>query len=99
MNDPQNTPCEFADCTHRYHDPKEDSSRWRHEIFVAKDFGGVVEAAISVYSNGMPPVGDICVATDHDLMTAADYRRIADEYEAFPVWLRALADRMDALER
>ncbi|TFC94038.1 hypothetical protein E3T28_15900 [Cryobacterium sinapicolor] len=93
-------PCEFEGCTRRYHDPLQTRAEWRHEVYVAADFdGGTVEAALSVFSDGRPPVGDIHAGADGDLMTAAEFRKAADNYEAFPAWLRSLADRLDGLEQ
>ncbi|TFC78148.1 hypothetical protein E3O45_05915 [Cryobacterium sp. TMS1-20-1] len=94
-----NTPCEFADCTRRYHDPHDVRTNWRHEVFVAEGFDeDTVQAELSVYSDGRPPIGSIDYMGNGDLQTAADYRREADIFEAFPAWLRSLADRLDRLD-
>lgn len=94
------TPCEFADCTRRYHDPNEARTEWRHEVYVAEGFDGdTVQAELSMYSDGRPPVGSVDYEGNGDLLTAADFRREADIFEAYPAWLRSLADRLDALDK
>lgn len=93
------TPCEFTGCSRVYHDPLVPRTMWRHEVYVPEPFDdGTVDVELSVYTDGRPPIGSIHYGDDADLMTAADYRREADTYEAYPAWLRSMADRLDALD-
>ena len=91
------TPCTFDGCSGIGHDSSPDPAEWRHEVMAVSFDDGIVQADISAFTNGDPLVGSITFAGDGE-MTAAEFRKTADDYEAFPAWLRSLADRMDALE-
>lgn len=92
------TRCTFDGCTGIGHDNSQDPAEWRHEVMAVTFDNDIVQAEISAFSNGDPLEGSISFAGD-GVMTAAEFRQAADDYEAFPAWLRSLADRMDALER
>lgn len=87
-------PCGFEGCDGLGHDFVEDPAKWRHEVVAEEWDRGIVQADISVFA-GRPPVGSIHFEGDGE-MTADEFRQAAEEYEAFPAWLRSLADRMDA---
>ncbi|TFC20064.1 hypothetical protein E3O19_01450 [Cryobacterium algoritolerans] len=89
-------PCEFEGCSGVGHDNSPNPAEWRHEVVSETFDDGIVQADISAFTNGDPVLGAIHFAGDGE-MTAAEFRAAADKYEAFPAWLRSLADRMDAL--
>lgn len=93
--DAQNTACGVEGCNGWSHDPNEaDSTKWSHEVVKEKFDGSTVEATIWSSRDGI--VADI-EYEGYGEMTAADFRAEADNYEAYPAWLRSMADRMDAL--
>lgn len=91
------TPCAFDGCSGTGHDNASwDPAQWRHEVVDESFDGGIVTADISLFSDGSPLEASIHFDGD-GIMTAAEFRAAADDYESFPAWLRSLADRMDAL--
>ncbi|MEB0265898.1 hypothetical protein [Cryobacterium sp. 10I5] len=93
--DAQNTPCGVEGCNGWTHDPNEaDSTKWSHEVVKEIFDGSTVEATIWSSRDGI--VGDIQYE-GYGEMTADDFRAEADKYEAYPAWLRSMADRMDTL--
>ncbi|TFC20187.1 hypothetical protein [Cryobacterium sp. MDB2-10] len=94
-DDAQSTPCGVEGCNGSAHDPCEpDSAKWSHEVVKEEFDGRTVEATIWSSRDGI--VGDIQYE-GYGEMTAADFRAEAYKYEAYPAWLRSMADRMDAL--
>ena len=91
----RNTPCKYAACDgggHEYNVPESD---WSHEAVSEYFDGRTIFASISII-NGEAAGYMEYEATDG--MTAAEFRAEADTYEAYPAWLRSMADRMDALD-
>ncbi|TFB46513.1 hypothetical protein [Cryobacterium tagatosivorans] len=88
------TPCKYIDCTGNGHEFYAPVADWSHEAVNATFDGGIVKASISDCSGRFE--GDIAFEGD-GTMTADEFRTAATEYEAFPAWLRSMADRMDAL--
>lgn len=92
------TPCAFEGCAGIGHDNSPDPAEWRHEVVTEEFDDGIVQADISAFTSGDRVMGAIHFNGDGE-MTAAEFRAAADNYEAFPAWLRSLADRMDASEQ
>lgn len=90
----QNTPCNIANCNGWQHEEGVMPSEWSHEVVSDAFDGGTVSAAAVITKGNVTGYLDYQACGD---MTAADFRAEADTYEAFPAWLRSMADRMDAL--
>ncbi|WP_146072855.1 hypothetical protein [Cryobacterium sp. Y62] len=90
----QNTPCKYAECTGEGHEYILPESEWSHEAMNTSFDGKIVLGSISDHLGTF--TGYISFEGNGE-MTAAEFRDAADTYEAFPEWLRAMADRMDAL--
>ncbi|TFD25872.1 hypothetical protein [Cryobacterium lyxosi] len=90
----QNTPCKYAECTGEGHEHILPESDWSHEAVNDSFDGRTVLGSISDRLGTF--TGDISFEGTGE-MTAAEFRAAADTYEAFPAWLRSMADRMDAL--
>lgn len=92
----RNTRCDIDGCTGRDHEDGVAPAEWTHTVVDEKFDNGIIEVSISGDASGF--IGDICFAGSGE-MTAAELRQAADEYEAFPAWLRAHADKLDALNK
>ena len=90
----RNTPCKYAECTGDGHEHVLPESDWSHEAVNSSFDGGIVLSSISDRLGTF--TGDISFEGSGE-MTAAEFRDAADTYEAFPAWLRSMADRLDAL--
>ena len=90
-----NTPCDIADCNGLQHEAGVPQPEWMHEVTNEGFDGRNVHASVWIAADGKAHgYMDYEAAGD---MTAADFRAEADTYEAFPAWLRSMADRMDVL--
>jgi hypothetical protein len=86
--------CGFSDCEGNGHESLLPPSEWAHRLghssfdpYVDVEFHKFrAESAIAV----------LAMHADGE-MTAAELRADADLYEAYPAWLRARADELDAL--
>jgi hypothetical protein len=87
-------PCGVAGCNGSQHERGVDPSEWMHEVVSTMFDSGAMVA--SVFTDQGTISADLFGAIEGQ-MTAAEFRVKADEYEAFPAWLRSIADRIDAL--
>lgn len=92
--DAQNTLCGVAHCDGSQHESGVSPSAWLHEVVSEKFDGETVSASVTIGNGKIEGFMDYQANGE---MTAADFRTEADNYEAFPAWLRKIADRMDAL--
>jgi hypothetical protein len=88
------TPCDFAGCTGFGHEHIVPVSEWTHDADSTFD-GGIITVTHS-RGSGREHSASIYFEGSGD-MTASELRHDADKYEAFPAWLRSMADRLDAL--
>ena len=88
------TPCKYADCDGGSHEAVTPPEEWWHEAVTASFDDGIVTASICDMRGHFEGYIDF---EGNGTMTAAEFRTAAIEYEAFPAWLRSMADRLDAL--
>lgn len=89
----KNTPCDFDDCDGSLHGIRDEPADFCHRVF-AEAFEGIVDLSITGTTAGF--IGELDFGAEQE-MTSSEFRTAADKYEAFPAWLRAQADRLDAL--
>jgi hypothetical protein len=89
------TDCEYTNCDGTMHDHLAAPAEWWHWVVAETFDGSSVLLDVSREPDGQY-VGNISVESEGDV-TAAELRATANTYEAFPAFLRAQADRMDAL--
>jgi hypothetical protein len=87
-------PCGYEGCNGEGHSAWEPQERWCHQLPTATFDKGIVKVGFWIMDD--TPEADIVFAGE-GTMTSADLREAADEYEGFPTWLRAQADRLDLL--
>ena len=91
----QNTPCGIEGCNGWQHEDGVAPSAWTHEVVKEGFDRKNVTASVWIAEDGKAN-GYIDYEANGD-MTAAEFRAEADTYEAFPAWLRSMADRIDTL--
>src|SRR5690554_5452916 len=89
----QQTPCGITDCDGEMYEGNVEPSDWHHRVLMRKCDNGIIEVEVARKPDGTYE-GDI-VFGGNGTMTAAELRSAADQYEAFPAWLRAIADDID----
>jgi hypothetical protein len=89
------TDCGYDSCDGTMHDHLATPTEWWHRVVAETFDGSSVMLDVSREPDG-EYVGNISMESDGDV-TAAELRATANTYEAFPAFLRAQADRMDAL--
>jgi hypothetical protein len=89
------TSCEYANCDGTMHDHLASPAEWWHRVVAETFDGSSVMLDVSREPEGKY-VGNISFESEGDV-TASELRATANTYEAFPAFLRAQADRMDAL--
>jgi hypothetical protein len=87
------TKCEFPDCGGKGHDVG-DPAQWTHDLSCS-NFDGATSVRFIKYGTEYP-VASLELEGGEE-MTAAELRVEADLYEAYPAFLRARADELDAL--
>lgn len=91
----QNTPCGIDGCNGLLHEAAVKPSEWIHEVVAAEFDDGSVKVSLDLNAGDL--AGNI-YAEFSGVMTAQEFRAMADEYEAFPGWLRSMANQMDAID-
>jgi hypothetical protein len=90
----QNTPCGIEGCNGFQHEAALEAADWEHEVVSERFDSGSVKAGVFLMRGEI--TADISIESSGE-MTAAEFRAMADAYEAFPAWLRSIADRMGEL--
>jgi hypothetical protein len=88
------TDCGFPDCEHIGHDAFAVPAEWAHRL--GHSAFDAVNVEFHKFGN-KSPIALVEMNMDAE-MTAAEMRADADLYEAYPAWLRARADELDALK-
>ncbi len=88
------TPCVFPECNGDTHDEFEMESRWDHTLTQSEFDNGLIEARATVRAGVV--TADVTLQGFYFDAPSSELREVADRYEAFPAWLRSLADRMDS---
>jgi hypothetical protein len=94
----QSTECGYEGCDGTSHVGSDVAEDWQHTVVEDKFNDGSIVATISAVPNSATRYeGYLDVQWRAGTMTAAELRADADAHEAYPAWLRAMADRLDAL--
>jgi hypothetical protein len=88
------TDCGFTDCEGTGHDAVVPPEKWAHRLGHS-EFDTATDIEFYQYGS-KSPIAVLAMQADGE-MTAAELRADADLYEAYPAWLRARADELDAL--
>lgn len=91
----QTTPCAYENCDGTGHDRLGTPKDWWHRVVSETFDEAMVKWDVSRNPDG-EYIGNISMESEGDV-TSAELRATADTYEAFPAFLRAQADRLDAL--
>lgn len=92
----QATPCDYEGCDGTDHDPCEPPEKWSHTVVQETFDNGIDGLIVAKPGAGFNGYVDFSNRGD-DEWSAADFREAAELYEAFPAWLRSIADQIDAL--
>ena len=88
------TKCEFPNCTGDGHEDNVAPSQWLHNLSPDSFDNGLITG--DIYIVGGVAMGEVDLAGSYTESPSDELRAAADKYEAFPTWLRSLADKIDA---
>jgi hypothetical protein len=88
------TKCDYPKCDGFGHEDCLPEPKWTHNLTAASFDDGIITGQINVV--GGTAEGYVDLAGWYGEASSAELRTAADKYEAFPEWMRSLADQIDA---
>lgn len=90
--------CTVEGCDGEMHDANAPADSWAHSLTDSEFDNGTVKLGLWT-TDTKTFTADLNIEGETDAMTAAQLRAEADLYEAYPAFLRAAADKLDALNK